>query len=468
MEKHVLSKSTFIRGLQCLKSLYLHKHRPFLRDKMSALLLNKFDRGHDVGALAHQLFPKGENCAPHHPAAYRKSIEKTLKLVEDKFPVLYEATFQAEGVLVMVDILVFNGLSWDMYEVKSSLKVSQTYLYDVALQYYVLQKANLSLGKAYILHVNQDYLYPGGDIDPLLFFNKVDLTAEVVDLQDKIKLLIDSEKQVLESASSPAMDIGPWCFLPYACDFMGHCWKNEPLNSVARLQSIPPHERFLLKENGIFSWNDLQEHHLKDPILSAEVVARYSGKPFVNKEELQYKLEGITIPAFAYIVAAENAIPQFPETHPFEPVPLLWGFNGNEGEAINIASSREGQNPIELCQKDAFSVGLGSGSVFFTWGNRATHVLHRLLPESQVEDLEQWLWSSFLYFPLSREDSEPWLFASQVGLMDAPVEKSASEDILRKLRKDENYGSSRQMSIIIQRELAALKLIFQLIKELSV
>lgn len=468
MEKHVLSKSTFIRGFQCLKSLYLHKHRPFLRDKISALQLNKFDRGHDVGALAHQLFPKGENCASRHPAAYRKSIEKTLKLVKEKFPVLYEATFQAEGVLVMVDILVFNGLSWDIYEVKSSLKVSQTYLYDLALQYYVLLKANLNVGKAFILHVNQDYLYPGGDIDPLLFFNKVDLTEEIVDLQDKIKLLIDSEKKVLESSSSPVLDIGTWCFLPYTCDFMGHCWKNEPLNSVARLQSIPPHERFHLKDKGILSWNDLQKDHLKNPILSAEVVARYSGRPFVDKEELRHKLEVITFPGFAYIVAAENAIPQFPETHPFEPVPLLWGFYGKEGEAINMASSREGEDIMELCQRDARSVGLDSGSVFFTWGNRATHVLHRLFPQSRVEVMDQWLWSSFLYFPFSREDSEPWLFASQVGLMDAPVEKSALEEILRKLRKDENYGSSKQMSDFIHHEIAALKLIFQLIKEMSV
>jgi len=52
MEKHVLSKSTFIRGNQCLKSLYLNKKRPFLRDKLSPEQLEKFRRGHNVGFLA--------------------------------------------------------------------------------------------------------------------------------------------------------------------------------------------------------------------------------------------------------------------------------------------------------------------------------------------------------------------------------------------------------------------------------
>ena len=37
MEKHILSKSTFIKGLQCEKALYLSKHHRELKDELSVL-----------------------------------------------------------------------------------------------------------------------------------------------------------------------------------------------------------------------------------------------------------------------------------------------------------------------------------------------------------------------------------------------------------------------------------------------
>jgi hypothetical protein len=45
MEKPVLSKSTFIRGLQCEKSLYLYKHNYNLRDGISSQLQAIFNQG---------------------------------------------------------------------------------------------------------------------------------------------------------------------------------------------------------------------------------------------------------------------------------------------------------------------------------------------------------------------------------------------------------------------------------------
>jgi hypothetical protein len=58
----ILSKSTFIRGLQCEKSLYLHKKRPFLRDRLSPEQLAKFSRGTNVGVYAQELFPGRGRC----------------------------------------------------------------------------------------------------------------------------------------------------------------------------------------------------------------------------------------------------------------------------------------------------------------------------------------------------------------------------------------------------------------------
>ena len=55
-----LSKSLFIRGLQCHKSLYLHKYHPELKDEISEEQEAKFQTGINVGIYAQKLFPGGE------------------------------------------------------------------------------------------------------------------------------------------------------------------------------------------------------------------------------------------------------------------------------------------------------------------------------------------------------------------------------------------------------------------------
>ncbi|MGC8864703.1 MAG: hypothetical protein ACP5O2_03170 [Bacteroidales bacterium] len=465
MEKAILSKSSFIRGLQCLKSLYLHKKRPFLRDKLSAAQLNKFDRGHEVGLLAQKMFPGGEDCSPASPSAFRKSVEKTLALMENKFPVLYEATLLADEVLIMADILVWNGVTYDMYEVKSSLKISQTYLYDVALQYLVMQRAGLNPGAAHIVHINPDYLYEGGEIDPLRFFRVVNVTQDALALQDQVKTTLEVEKQVLSTEGSPDIPIGPWCFSPYPCDFMGHCWKNEPSDSVARLESVSPEERFQWKKLGIKTWADLENMDLQNIMLTAEVQARSSGRPFVNPQRLAENLNLIANASLSFILAAENAIPQIPMTHPFDPVPIAWGFSKNPSRATVWISTET--NSIEMKQIGFLESGLKDEMVIVTWGSRAVKILQRLFPETSIVDLNNWLWSDFLYFPWTKINADPLSFAVKAGLIQATTERFTMEDVLRKHYKGQQV-SDKQLNNYISTQLDAMHLIITLLQKITI
>ena len=57
MTRKYLSKSTFIKGVQCQKALYLHKFKPELADPISAQQEAVFETGTNVGVLAQKLFP---------------------------------------------------------------------------------------------------------------------------------------------------------------------------------------------------------------------------------------------------------------------------------------------------------------------------------------------------------------------------------------------------------------------------
>jgi hypothetical protein len=54
-----LSKSLYIRCLQCHKSLYLDRHRPELRGEPTPELEALWASGHEVGVYAQMLFAGG-------------------------------------------------------------------------------------------------------------------------------------------------------------------------------------------------------------------------------------------------------------------------------------------------------------------------------------------------------------------------------------------------------------------------
>ena len=93
-----LSKSLFIRGLQCPKSLYLHKYHPELRDEISDEQEALFQTGFEVGKYAQQLFPGGIEI-PYDETSHASQLQITQAEIEKGTETLYEATFSHERCL---------------------------------------------------------------------------------------------------------------------------------------------------------------------------------------------------------------------------------------------------------------------------------------------------------------------------------------------------------------------------------
>ena len=225
---HILSKSTYIKGEQCEKALYLFKNRPFLRDKLSMEQRAKFKCGTDVGILAQQLFPGGINMTPSSPSLFgKKAIETMQNLSNPDINVMYEAVFQYDDTLIMLDIIVRDGDKWRAIEVKSSLSISPTYMKDAALQYYVLKGCNVPLSDIQLMYINADYVRDGDlDLSQLFVFQSVKDYAE--QYQDVIAKNIAHFKDIIKQPHSPKIPVGNQCDTPYRCEFHGHCWKDVP------------------------------------------------------------------------------------------------------------------------------------------------------------------------------------------------------------------------------------------------
>ena len=237
MEKHVLSKSTYIKGVQCLKALYLYKNRYFLRDRMPPERVATFTRGTRVGLFAQKLFPDGVDCGAKSPRAYAKAIEKTALAIKSGETIIYEAGFIKHNTLVFLDILVKKENGWHAYEVKSSLKLSPTYYQDAALQNYVIKESGLELKSFNLIHINPDYIF-NDSLDIFSLFKIVDVSEECESKYGDIGVEIRTQIEMLKEKHSPKIEIGTHCRSPYDCDFIGHCWKHIPKKSIFNLPSI--------------------------------------------------------------------------------------------------------------------------------------------------------------------------------------------------------------------------------------
>jgi hypothetical protein len=76
-----LSKSLFVRGLQCHKFLYPHKYRPELKDEVSEEMEAVFAAGQDIGLLARQLSPGGVEI-PYEGLSHSRQLIRTSEKIQ--------------------------------------------------------------------------------------------------------------------------------------------------------------------------------------------------------------------------------------------------------------------------------------------------------------------------------------------------------------------------------------------------
>jgi hypothetical protein len=327
MEKHLLSKSTFIRGLQCQKSLYLYKHFYKLRDPVSSQQQAIFDRGSHIGVLARKLFPGGVDVSPESPGKYLASVARTQEEIAKGTRVIYEAAFQFEQVLAAVDILVNQDGKWYAYEVKSSTRVSPTYLLDASLQYFVITNSGIPLEDFYIVHINNQYVKQGA-VDVHGLFTMASVKAEAEANREMVFKKIIESKQTLLQKEVPETKIGEHCFSPYSCDFMGTCWKDVPEDSVFVIGGLNKVEQFGLYHSGVAHLRDVKVTVEMKSGTRIQVESYQKNEVFVEKEALRNFISTLHYPL--YFMDFETfmpAVPVFDHTKPYQHIPFQYSLH---------------------------------------------------------------------------------------------------------------------------------------------
>ena len=318
-----LSKSQYMRGLQCPKALWLFKYRKELMAEPDARRRHLFDTGHRVGELAQRLFPGGVEVA-YRPGNYPGMIDETARLIRQD-GVVYEGSFSTGGVFVRADILVRNGEAWDLYEVKATASTKSVHKPDVAVQWYVIGR-HLPLGRAHLVHLDTGYVRDGA-LDVQDLFTIDDVTEAVLDEQPAIEGRLRQLETVL-AGTEPAVPIGTQCNNPYECDFRAHCWRDVPYPSVLDLRKLNGNRKFEYYHQGIVTYEDARKNIDLNAVQSLQVDTALKRELHVDVEALGEYLRDVRFPvSFLDFETFQDAIPRFDGQRPYQNIPFQYSLH---------------------------------------------------------------------------------------------------------------------------------------------
>ena len=327
-----LSKSLYIRGLQCEKSLWLKKKKPEVLQAPDDGAQAIFDTGTSVGELACELFSGGERI--EYTGDFGSQMAKTKELIEHGAKVIYEATFCFDSILVMVDILRIGKDELVINEVKSSTSVKDVYIDDASIQYYVISSLGYKVSAINIIHIDNSYVR-GEKLELDKFFYAEDVTEQVKQKQADIPQIISKFDEILSKDVEPDIDIGPHCSDPYNCDAWEYCWRKQrgiPEYSVFDISRLRSDKKFELYKNGVVKFEDIKELDKFNASQQIQIRSELSGEQIIDKEAIKEFLDTLSYPLYHLdFETFQQAVPEFIGLSPYEQIPFQFSIHKDDG-----------------------------------------------------------------------------------------------------------------------------------------
>lgn len=217
-----LSKSSFVKGNQCVKSLYLDKHKRKEKNPITPEKQATFNYGNSFEDEVRRLaFPGGVNVKTKlKNFKYCNSYTKYLIGNKSK-NIIYEASIIEDLVLVMCDILVKReDGKIDLFEIKMNTEINDAIKADLAVQYTICKKRfGDKLNSFNLILRKNDQAQP---------YEIIDLTEELAPKMEVFEKQITEFKETL-LGQEPEQEMGDHCLTPYECDFTNYCRKKKEI-----------------------------------------------------------------------------------------------------------------------------------------------------------------------------------------------------------------------------------------------
>ena len=333
MNNKFLSKSLYVRGLQCPKSLWLKKYKRDVLDQNTDPAV--FETGNIVGELACELFGGGKRIK-FDGGSFDEKIVQTENFIKNGEKAIYEATFCFDEILVMVDILQVVDGKLIINEVKSSTSLSDVYVDDASIQYYVISSLGYEVERINVIYLNNQYIR-GEKLELDKLFTVNDVTDQILSMQSKVAENIKKLKETINDDVEPNLDIGVHCFKPYECDGMNYCWceqrKIPDGTSVFNIAKINKKKATKLYQSGIVNIADIKDIDAFNANQQIQIKAQINGEEFVDKEAIREFLDTLSYPLYHLdFETFQQAVPEFIGLRPYEQIPFQFSIHKDDGK----------------------------------------------------------------------------------------------------------------------------------------
>ena len=212
-----ITKTDFMRGMQCPRMLWLDKHRPELR-VIPPEVQSRLDAGNDFGDRAMGMFGPYEEMTVYLPGKQipdkKAMIARTQDALQRGVGVICEAAFSNYNNYCAVDILRRTDTGYDFYEVKNAPEVHEQFVRDAGFQHYIISRCGLKIDHIFIVIHGPD------DEEPFL---PVEVTREAKGFYKWINENIWALNRMQKEAEEVAVEPGKQCRTPYECWYYGYC-----------------------------------------------------------------------------------------------------------------------------------------------------------------------------------------------------------------------------------------------------
>jgi hypothetical protein len=326
--KPFLSKSRVISAWQCPKKLYLEKHRPELAE-VSAQTESLFATGHQVGAIAQDQYGTADSAVIPFNRRMHMMVQQTKALIDANVQSpIFEATFQYEGVLVRVDVLLPDDDGWRAIEVKASTSVKDYHVLDCAIQDWVMRHLDVPVNSIALAHIDNQFVYSGDHhYDGILA--EVDLTDEVRTVEPTVETLVSRAREAV-AGPMPNITVGTQCNKPYECPFMSFCWPADSEYPIAGLGG----SKAKLGDYVALGYTDIRD--VPASSITAETQARIHRVTQSGEAEIlsgaRQALADLSYPRYYLdFETIAPAIPFWPGMRPYAAVPVQWSCHVDDG-----------------------------------------------------------------------------------------------------------------------------------------
>lgn len=324
-----VSKTDYIRYRNCKRDAWVKIHEPAVYHQYP---LSEFEKelikaGKEVEAISNELFPGAIKIQGRD----EKAQEKTQEHLMDKTALLFQPVFEKDGFLAIVDTLKFDEKTgkYSIYEVKASNRIKpKEHHYDLAFQFNLLKKCGLDIDKAYLVHLNPEYIRFGA-IDPEKLFLIEDLTKVVEDLSEEVAVEMEGAKKYLSQESVPS---GCGCVYKGRsahCTTFAYSNPGVPEYSVHDLTLIGNSKKRLeeLIDSNVLHIHEVPGHIKLTDKQNRQIEAHKSDTILIREDIVKAELSGLHFPLyFLDYETCPAALPRFNGFSPFQQIPFQYSL----------------------------------------------------------------------------------------------------------------------------------------------